>query len=62
MVASGAASPKRFYIVLFLLQKYLIQLFLRTFWQGAWWHLGQPLLNVFIKYYSYYNGIIYYSF
>ena len=48
MVASGAASPLRFYIVLFLLQKYLIQLFLRTFWQGAWWHLGQPLLNVFI--------------
>ena len=46
MVASGAASPKRFYIVLFLLQKYYIQLFLRTFWQGAWWHLGQPLINV----------------
>ena len=21
---------------------------LRAFWQGAWWHLGQPLLNVFI--------------
>ena len=42
MVASGAVSPKRFYIVLFLLQKYLILFLLRTFRQGAWWHLGHP--------------------
>ena len=46
MVAYGATPNKRFYIVLFLLQLYYILFLLRTFWQGALWHLGQPLINV----------------
>ena len=61
VVASGTNYPHHFIEHYSYDNKYYILFHLRTFQQGAWGHLGQPLLIVFYCIIPITLNIIYYS-